>query len=137
MPEVIEDGVSGVIVDTWSEMAADRADALDPNEQRRAVEERFSPRRMVHDYLAAYRKTIQKWGTKSGLKPLLWEMPREHSEARSGDSARPRWGRGPGNAQRGWQEAAAEARVRSVALLTVRAIRVRLPSWGRWCSCRR
>ena len=33
VPEVIEDGVSGVIVDTWSEMAGalDRADALDPN----------------------------------------------------------------------------------------------------------
>jgi glycosyltransferase involved in cell wall biosynthesis len=68
VPEVIEDGVSGVIVEAWSEMAGalDRADALDPNEQRRAVEERFPPRRMVHDYLAAYRKTIQKWGTESG-----------------------------------------------------------------------
>ena len=73
VPEVIEDGVSGVIVETWREMAGalDRADALDPNEQRRAVEERFSPRRMVHDYLAAYRKTIQKWDTASGSEAAL------------------------------------------------------------------
>jgi glycosyltransferase involved in cell wall biosynthesis len=62
VPEVIEDGVNGVIVDTWQEMPAalERAEALDPDEQRRTVEERFSPQRMVHDYLAAYQTTINR-----------------------------------------------------------------------------
>lgn len=60
--EVIEDGVNGVIVDTWRDMPAalERADALDPNEQRRTVEERFSAQRMVHDYLAAYQTAIDR-----------------------------------------------------------------------------
>ena len=72
VPEVIEDGVSGVIVDTWREMAGHSiGPTLDPNEQRRAVEERFSPRRMVHDYLAAYRKTIQKWCGSVGSEAAL------------------------------------------------------------------
>jgi glycosyltransferase involved in cell wall biosynthesis len=64
VPEVIEDGVNGVIVDSWQEMPAAlaRADAIDPDEQRRTVEERFSPRRMVRDYVAAYEKTIERWG---------------------------------------------------------------------------
>jgi glycosyltransferase involved in cell wall biosynthesis len=61
--EVIEDGISGVIVDSWREMEAalERADAIDPHEQRRTVEERFSPQRMVADYLAAYKTTIERW----------------------------------------------------------------------------
>lgn len=65
VPEVIEDGVNGVIVDSWQEMPAAlaRADAIDPDEQRRTVEERFSPQRMVRDYVAAYEKTIERWGT--------------------------------------------------------------------------
>ena len=60
VPEVIDDGRSGVIVETYREMAAalDRADALDPLECRRYAEQRFSPERMVADYLDAYRAAI-------------------------------------------------------------------------------
>jgi glycosyltransferase involved in cell wall biosynthesis len=56
VPEVIEDGVSGIIVDDYREMPAalERADALDPLECRRYVEERFGPQRMVRDYLDVY-----------------------------------------------------------------------------------
>jgi glycosyltransferase involved in cell wall biosynthesis len=56
VPEVIEDGRSGIIVDSYREMpdALERADALNPLECRRYVEERFAPERMVHDYLQAY-----------------------------------------------------------------------------------
>ena len=56
VPEVIEDGVSGIIVDEWQQMPAalERADALDPLELRRHASERFSPERMVADYVAAY-----------------------------------------------------------------------------------
>ena len=68
VPEVIEDGVSGVIVDDWREMggALERADAIDPLVQRRAVEERFSPQRMVADYVAAYEATIERWEAMPG-----------------------------------------------------------------------
>jgi glycosyltransferase involved in cell wall biosynthesis len=57
VPEVIEDGRSGVIVDSYRQMAGalEAADALDPIECRRYVEDRFAPERMVEDYVAAYR----------------------------------------------------------------------------------
>jgi glycosyltransferase involved in cell wall biosynthesis len=60
VPEVIEDGRSGIIVDSYRQMAAalERADALDPLECRRYAEERFSPERMVADYVGAYRAAI-------------------------------------------------------------------------------
>lgn len=56
VPEVIEHGRSGVIVDDHLEMvdAIAEADELDPLECRRYVEERFSSVRMVADYVAAY-----------------------------------------------------------------------------------
>ncbi len=66
--EVIDDGVTGVIVDSPREMGAalDRADELDPHVQRRAVEERFSPPRMVADYVRAYEATIERWADAPG-----------------------------------------------------------------------
>ena len=60
VPEVIEPGRSGVIVDDHRQMAAAlaEADALDPAECRAYVEERFSAHRMVDDYVAVYRAAI-------------------------------------------------------------------------------
>jgi glycosyltransferase involved in cell wall biosynthesis len=60
VPEVIEDGRSGIIVETYRKMgdALEAADALDPIECRRYVEERFAPERMVEDYVVAYRAAI-------------------------------------------------------------------------------
>jgi glycosyltransferase involved in cell wall biosynthesis len=57
---VIEHGRSGIIVDTYKEMPAalEAADALDPFELRRYVEEEFSPQRMVRDYVDAYQAVI-------------------------------------------------------------------------------
>jgi glycosyltransferase involved in cell wall biosynthesis len=62
VPEVIEDGVSGIIVDDYRKMveAVERADGLDPLELRRNVEERFAPGRMVRDYVEAYRAAIER-----------------------------------------------------------------------------
>jgi glycosyltransferase involved in cell wall biosynthesis len=56
VPEVIEDGRGGLIVDDWRRIPAalERADEINPLECRRYVEERFAPERMVADYLAAY-----------------------------------------------------------------------------------
>jgi glycosyltransferase involved in cell wall biosynthesis len=60
VPEVIEDGVSGIIVDDYRDMAAalERAEALDISGIRRYAEERFAAGRMVADYVAAYRSAI-------------------------------------------------------------------------------
>ena len=60
VPEVIEQGRSGIIVENYREMAdaLAAADALDPLECRRYVEERFSPERMVADYVTAYRDAM-------------------------------------------------------------------------------
>jgi glycosyltransferase involved in cell wall biosynthesis len=60
VPEVIEHGRSGIIVEHYREMgdALGQADALDPLECRRYVEERFSQERMVDDYVRAYRDAI-------------------------------------------------------------------------------
>jgi glycosyltransferase involved in cell wall biosynthesis len=60
VPEVIEDGHSGIIVDHYRDMAGalERADALEPMDCRRYAEDRFSPERMVADYLEAYRTAI-------------------------------------------------------------------------------
>ena len=60
VPEVIEHGRTGIIVDDYREMPAalEEADALDPLECRRYAEENFAPERMVADYLRAYRTAI-------------------------------------------------------------------------------
>jgi glycosyltransferase involved in cell wall biosynthesis len=62
VPEVIDDGRTGIIVDDHSEMpgALERADRIDPLECRRYVEERFSKERMVADYEAAYEKALDR-----------------------------------------------------------------------------
>jgi glycosyltransferase involved in cell wall biosynthesis len=60
VPEVIEHGRSGVVVDDYREMAGalTAADELEPLECRRSVEERFSAERMVGDYVSAYETVL-------------------------------------------------------------------------------
>jgi glycosyltransferase involved in cell wall biosynthesis len=62
VPEVIEHGRSGIVVEDYRIMGAAlaEADRLDPVECRRYVEERFSPMRMVRDYLQAYRAAAER-----------------------------------------------------------------------------
>jgi glycosyltransferase involved in cell wall biosynthesis len=62
VPEVIEHGRSGIIVDDYRVMpvAVEEADSLDPIECRRYVEEWFAPERMVDDYVRAYRLAIEQ-----------------------------------------------------------------------------
>jgi glycosyltransferase involved in cell wall biosynthesis len=62
VPEVIEEGRSGVIVDDYRQMAAAVADAdrLEPLECRRSVEERFSAERMVRDYEVTYAAILER-----------------------------------------------------------------------------
>jgi len=62
VPEVIEHGRGGVVVDDYRIMGAalEEADRIDPIDCRRYVEERFSPLRMVADYLRAYQTAIDR-----------------------------------------------------------------------------
>ncbi len=62
VPEVIEHGRSGIIVDDYREMAGAlaEADELEPLECRRSVEEAFSAERMVRDYAAAYETVLAR-----------------------------------------------------------------------------
>jgi glycosyltransferase involved in cell wall biosynthesis len=60
MPEVIRHGVTGFLVETVEEAVAavDRLDELERPACRRWVGERFSQRRMVHDYLEVYERIL-------------------------------------------------------------------------------
>ena len=60
VPEVIEQGRSGVIVDRPDQLAGavEQVAALDPREVRASAEERFSAQRMVADYVAAYQRML-------------------------------------------------------------------------------
>ncbi len=60
VPEVIEQGRSGIIVDSPEELAEAVAQAvtLDPAECRASAIERFSADRMVDDYVAAYQRLL-------------------------------------------------------------------------------
>jgi glycosyltransferase involved in cell wall biosynthesis len=57
-PEIVEDGLTGFVVeDVTSAAAAVKEAARLPRDRiRRRFEERFTARRMAHDYLAAYRR---------------------------------------------------------------------------------
>jgi glycosyltransferase involved in cell wall biosynthesis len=61
VPEVIEHGRTGIVVDDYAEMAdaLAAADALDVHELRRAAEERFSKERMVAHYLRIYEDAVR------------------------------------------------------------------------------
>lgn len=63
-PEVVEDGVTGFIVDTVEEMAeaVGRVDDIDPARCRDHVERHFDAPRMADDYLAAYERVMQGQG---------------------------------------------------------------------------
>ena len=62
VPEVIEHGRSGIIVEDYRIIPAalEEADRIDPTVCRRYVEERFSPLRMVHDYVQAYTTALER-----------------------------------------------------------------------------
>jgi len=63
VPEVIEHGRSGIIVNDYRLMPAalEEADQIDPWECRHFVEERFAPERMVAEYVEAYREAIERF----------------------------------------------------------------------------
>lgn len=62
VPEVIEHGRSGIIVDDYRQMAAalEEADRLDPEELVGYAREHFSPERMVADYVRAFTAALDR-----------------------------------------------------------------------------
>jgi glycosyltransferase involved in cell wall biosynthesis len=60
MPELIDHGATGFLVDNFDEAVAaiDRLGEIDRNACRRAVEQRFTVDRMADDYLALYERII-------------------------------------------------------------------------------
>jgi glycosyltransferase involved in cell wall biosynthesis len=61
VPEVMEDGVTGFVVDDLdgAVRAAERVDGLSRHRCRQVFEERFSAPRMARDYLAVYRRLLR------------------------------------------------------------------------------
>jgi glycosyltransferase involved in cell wall biosynthesis len=61
MPELIEHGVTGFLVDTFDEAVAaiDRLGEIDRAACRRSVEQRFSVDRMADEYLALYERILR------------------------------------------------------------------------------
>jgi glycosyltransferase involved in cell wall biosynthesis len=62
IPEIIEDGVTGVVCETLEEMAAavERIALIDRQRCRRAFEQRFTVERMAQDYLMVYEQVIHE-----------------------------------------------------------------------------
>ena len=74
VPEVIDDGVTGFIVNDESDAVAaiEKAGALDRAAVRKRFEERFSAQRMVRDYIKLY---------ESSPRPKQLERPRVRQAA--------------------------------------------------------
>jgi glycosyltransferase involved in cell wall biosynthesis len=62
VPEIVDDGVTGFIVDDEAQGAAAvrRLDRLDRARIRRVFEERLTARRMAEEYLDVYRRLIAR-----------------------------------------------------------------------------
>ena len=62
LPEIIEDGVTGFLVDNVEQMAdaIHRVHQIRPEDCRAAAEKRFSRERMVHDYFNLYEAMVRR-----------------------------------------------------------------------------
>jgi glycosyltransferase involved in cell wall biosynthesis len=83
VPEVIEDGITGYVVDSVDEAicAMGRVLALDRGRVRRRFDERFTATRMAKDYVAIYNKLLGK--------PSMREDRAEPARASNGAGIRP------------------------------------------------
>lgn len=91
VPEVIDDGVSGIIVDNMDEAvdALPRVFALDRRAVRRRFEERFTATRMAKDYLGVYRSLLKRSQTEQRQEDddvrfagdIITDAPRPHIDS--------------------------------------------------------
>jgi glycosyltransferase involved in cell wall biosynthesis len=89
VPEVLEDGVTGFIVDTLEEAvsAVGRIPSLSRRRCREVFEQRFAAARMAHDYLKIYRGLLAGRngdGSLPGARPVVAAM-----DHRTGASVKP------------------------------------------------
>ena len=70
MPEIIEDGVNGFLIDSPAEAAeaVEKAAGLDRAAVRRSVERRFHVDRMADEYMALYRRILDGSTTQGGAR---------------------------------------------------------------------
>lgn len=73
VPEIIDEGVTGAIVDTMEEAIAalPLVIALDRKKVRQRFEQRFSATRMAKDYVGVYRSLLSSKGAEEHAKRLL------------------------------------------------------------------
>lgn len=73
VPEVIEDGKSGYVVETVEEAvaAAKRVSGLRRDYCRKTFENRFTARRMASDYIAVYEQLLQDYEPQRGKAPAV------------------------------------------------------------------
>lgn len=78
MPEIVEDGLTGFIVDSIDEAVAavPLAEALDRRAIRRRFEERFSVERMANDYVALYSELLGQSSVNAVSSPMSAVSPR-------------------------------------------------------------
>jgi len=83
VPEVVEDGLTGSIVDSMEEALSvlPRVLALDRRAVRRRFEERFSAARMAHDYVNVYRSLLRTslQADRTAMKPIRSSRPTQVS----------------------------------------------------------
>src|SRR5690606_8352320 len=72
VPELIEDGINGYVVDDIDQAVAaiGRIDRIDRAAVRRRFEERFTVERMAHDYIAVYERLAAAPPTAPGISLL-------------------------------------------------------------------
>lgn len=77
VPEIVEDGLTGFIVDSESAAirAVGRLQELSRQDIRRRFEQRFTARRMAEDYLSVYRALIGDWATRQVTFRPAQEIP--------------------------------------------------------------
>ena len=73
VPEIVEDGLTGAIVDTMDEaiVALPHVIALDRKKVRQRFEQRFSATRMAQDYVGIYRSLLAVDGRRGIQSPLI------------------------------------------------------------------
>jgi len=73
IPEVIDDGITGTLVDSEEEAIATLPEILsyDRHAVRQRFEERFTSARMAKDYVSTYRKLL-RGGTANGNAQSTW-----------------------------------------------------------------
>jgi glycosyltransferase involved in cell wall biosynthesis len=76
VPEVVDEGVTGFIVDSEEEAvdAVRRVRELDRNKVRRRFEERFTAKRMAQDYVRYYQELTTAARRNQQSEPLLSSM---------------------------------------------------------------